>query len=84
MLSQRTGYARQPPYLWEEQWEGGPAGGQRYEKGAAGGAAVATAGLSILARAAWDRLNRSSNACADVQNAALEALSDRFAELPTE
>lgn len=39
MLSQRTGYARQPPYLWEEQWEGGPAGGQRYEKGAAGGGA---------------------------------------------
>ena len=56
------------------------------EQGAliSGGAAVATGGLSILARAAWDRLNRSSDPCGDVATQALEALSGRFAEFPTE
>jgi hypothetical protein len=56
------------------------------EQGAliSGGAAVATGGLSILARAAWDRLNRSSDPCGDVATQALEALSGRFAGFPTE
>jgi uncharacterized protein involved in outer membrane biogenesis len=56
------------------------------EQGAliSGGAAVATGGLSILARAAWDRLNRSSDPCGDVATEALEALGGRFATFPAE
>jgi hypothetical protein len=46
-----------------------------------GGAAVATAGLSLLARAAWDRMTRSSDRCAKTTEQALEALSDQFPDL---
>ena len=46
-----------------------------------GGAAVATAGLSVLARAAWDRLTRSSDRCAKIAEQGLEALSERFPDL---
>jgi len=43
-----------------------------------GGAAVATAGLSILARAAWDRLSRSKDPCADTAKNGRDMLGDRF------
>jgi hypothetical protein len=47
-----------------------------------GGAAVATGGLSILAKAAWDRLNRSRDPCGDMSKKSRDALADRFAEFP--
>jgi hypothetical protein len=47
-----------------------------------GGAAVATGGLSILARATWDRLVRSSNPCETAAEQGLQVLQDRFAEFP--
>jgi len=52
------------------------------EKGVlvSGGVAVATGGLSILARAAWDRLSRSDDACDQATNDGRKALGDR---LPT-
>ena len=43
-----------------------------------GGAAVATGGLTILARAVWDRLSRSKDPCGEVSRQAHEKLSDRF------
>ncbi len=43
-----------------------------------GGAAVVTGGLSILARAAWDRLSRAQDPCAETTAQAIEALGDRF------
>jgi uncharacterized protein involved in outer membrane biogenesis len=43
-----------------------------------GGAAVATGGLSILARGLWDRLNRSSEACAVTGEEARKLLGDQF------
>ena len=43
-----------------------------------GGAAVATGGLSILARAAWSRLSRAEDPCADTAERSIEALRDRF------
>lgn len=43
-----------------------------------GGAAVATGGLSILARAAWDRLIRSGKPCDTIARRAVNALGDRF------
>ena len=43
-----------------------------------GGAAVATGGLSILARAAWSRLSRAEDPCADMSERSIEALRDRF------
>ena len=49
-----------------------------------GGAAVATGGLSILARATWDRLIRSKNPCETAAEQGLEVLQDRFAEFPGE
>jgi hypothetical protein len=49
-----------------------------------GGAAVATAGLSLLARAAWDRMTRSSDRCAKISEEAVEILSDRFPDLGAE
>jgi hypothetical protein len=45
-----------------------------------GGTAVATGGLSILARAAWERLNRSKDPCNDTTEKAREVLGDRFAD----
>ena len=49
-----------------------------------GGAAVATGGLSILARATWDRLVRSKDPCQTAAEQGLEVLRDRFAEFPGE
>jgi uncharacterized protein involved in outer membrane biogenesis len=50
------------------------------EKGAliSGSAAVATMGLSFLAKAAWDRLSRSPNPCKSARQDASKALADRF------
>ena len=47
-----------------------------------GGAAVATGGLSLLARATWDRLVRSRTPCETAAKQGMEALQDRFAEFP--
>jgi hypothetical protein len=41
----------------------------------AGGAAVATGGLSVLAKAAWDRLSRDENPCEEAGAAARKALA---------
>ncbi|MGI9224187.1 MAG: hypothetical protein ACR2QX_06895, partial [Woeseiaceae bacterium] len=49
-----------------------------------GGAAVATAGLSILARGVWDRLSRSKTPCQDASQRAIEELGDRFPDLAIE
>lgn len=46
-----------------------------------GGAAVATGGLTLLARAAWDRMTRSSDRCKKISEQGLEALSDGFPNL---
>ena len=53
------------------------------EKGVllSGGAAVATGGISILASAAWSRLSRASDPCAQLTEDGLEELSTRFPEL---
>jgi uncharacterized protein involved in outer membrane biogenesis len=48
-----------------------------------GGAAVATGGLSILAKAAWDRLNRSRDPCGDMSKQAYDNLADRFPDIAT-
>ena len=50
------------------------------EKGVllSGGAAVATGGLSILAKAAWDRLSRTQDPCTETTAQAIEALGDRL------
>lgn len=50
------------------------------EKGVlvSGGAAVATGGLTILLRAAWNRLSRSKSPCDDVAKRAIAELGDRF------
>ena len=42
-----------------------------------GGAAVATGGLSLLARGIWDRLSKSGDACKQVSGQALKALEGR-------
>jgi hypothetical protein len=47
-----------------------------------GGAAVATGGLSILARATWDRLVRSRTPCETAAEQGIKVLQDRFAEFP--
>jgi len=49
-----------------------------------GGAAVATAGLSILARGVWDRLSRSKTPCQDASQRAIEELGGRFPDLAIE
>jgi len=49
-----------------------------------GGAAVVTGGLSILARATWDRLVRSKDPCQTAAEQGLEVVRDRFAEFPGE
>ena len=46
-----------------------------------GGAAVATGGLSILARAAWERLSKSGDPCKAAREKGLEAIGDRFTDL---
>ena len=43
-----------------------------------GGVAVATGGLSVLAKAAWDRLSRSGNPCKTAHEEAVEALGSEF------
>jgi hypothetical protein len=45
-----------------------------------GGAAFATGGLSIFARAAWNRLARSNSPCDTAAELGVAALEDRFAE----
>jgi len=47
-----------------------------------GGAAVATGGLSILAKATWNRLARSGNPCEAAVQQGREALQGRFAVFP--
>ena len=46
-----------------------------------GGAAIATGGLSVLARAAWTRLSRAKDPCAETANESIEELGNRFPEL---
>jgi hypothetical protein len=45
-----------------------------------GGAAFATGGLSILARATWNRLARSATPCETAADDGRELLQDRFAD----
>ena len=47
-----------------------------------GGAAVATGGLSVLAKATWDRVSRSREPCEDTAKNAREALGDQFPNIP--
>jgi hypothetical protein len=56
------------------------------EKGVliAGGAAIATGGLTLLARGLWDRLSRSGDPCGQSAARAIEQLGDRFPELSVE
>jgi hypothetical protein len=49
-----------------------------------GGAAVATGGLTILARGIWDRLARSREPCGQASARAIEDLEDRFPDLVIE
>jgi hypothetical protein len=49
-----------------------------------GGAAVATGGLSILARGIWDRLSRAREPCGAASANAIEDLKDRFPDLVIE
>ena len=42
-----------------------------------GGAAVATGGLSLLARGLWDRLSKAGDACTQVSKQALKELQGR-------
>jgi hypothetical protein len=46
-----------------------------------GGAAVATGGLSILAKMAWDRLSRSPDPCVATAEQGKKLLADRFPDL---
>ena len=49
-----------------------------------GGAAVATAGLSLLARGLWNRLSKSGDACKQVSEQALKELGGRLPDLVME
>ena len=49
-----------------------------------GGAAIATGGLSLLARGVWDRMSRSKTPCKDASETAIEELGDRFPDLAIE
>jgi uncharacterized protein involved in outer membrane biogenesis len=49
-----------------------------------GGAAVATGGLTLIARGLWDRLTRSGDPCGQSTNQALTQLEGRFPELTIE
>ena len=46
-----------------------------------GGAAVATAGLSLLAKGLWDRLSKSGDACKQMSEQALKELEGRLPKL---
>ena len=50
----------------------------------AGSAAVATGGLSVLARAAWTRLSRSKDPCGELVEKSREELAERFPDLTVE
>ena len=56
------------------------------EKGVlvSGGAAIATGGLTLLARGLWDRLSTSGDPCNQSTERAIEQLGDRFPELSVE
>jgi uncharacterized protein involved in outer membrane biogenesis len=47
-----------------------------------GGAAVATGGLSVLAKMTWDRVSRSREPCKDTAKNAREALGVQFPNIP--
>jgi len=49
-----------------------------------GGAAVATGGLTILARGLWDRLRTAGNPCKQSSDRAIEQLGGRFPDLSIE
>ena len=49
-----------------------------------GGAAIATGGLTVLARGIWDRLSRSGNPCQQSTERAIEQLADRFPDWTVE
>ena len=49
-----------------------------------GGAAVATGGLSLLARGLWDRLSKSGDACKQMSQQALKQLDGRLPDLVLE
>ena len=49
-----------------------------------GGAAVATGGISILAKAAWDRMTRGGNPCEKTEQKAAELLAERLPNLQLE
>ena len=49
-----------------------------------GGAAVATGGLSLLAKGLWDRLSKSGDPCKQVTDTALSQLGDRMPDLQIE
>ena len=49
-----------------------------------GGAAVATGGLSLLARGLWDRLSKSGDACGQMSQQALQELDGRLPDLVLE
>ena len=56
------------------------------EKGVliSGGAAIATGGLTVLARGVWDRIRGSGNPCKQATDRAIEQLVDRFPDLSVE
>ena len=56
------------------------------EKGVliSGSVAVATGGLSVLARGIWDRVSRSGNPCKQLSDRVLEKLGGRFPDLSIE
>lgn len=49
-----------------------------------GGAAVATGGLSLLAKGLWNRLSQSRDPCKEVSTAAIKELGGRFPDLRIE
>lgn len=49
-----------------------------------GGAAMATGGLSLVARGLWDRLSQSGDACGQASKQALEALEGRMPDIVLE
>jgi hypothetical protein len=49
-----------------------------------GGAAIATGGLTLLARGIWDRLSRAGDPCKQSTDRAIEQLGDRFPDLSIE
>ena len=49
-----------------------------------GGVAVATGGLSLLAKGLWNRLSQSGDPCKEVSTAAIKELGGRFPDLRIE